>query len=107
MIEDYSLGSHGKVFDIAEATGILKYILYSNNLQYKQIPPTTVKKFATFKGNAPKEKMYEFFVKDTSINLKTMLNCNSIISPLTDIVDSYYLARIGLENDSKLSMSSM
>ena len=99
-IEDYSLGSQGKVFNIAEATGILKYSLYKNGYKYTQIPPTTIKKFATDRGNATKDKMYEFFLKDTCVDLQNILQCYSIKSPLTDVVDSYYKAKWGIANVS-------
>ncbi len=47
LLEGYSFGSKGKVFHIAENTGILKYKIHNMGVPLEVIPPTTVKKFAT------------------------------------------------------------
>lgn len=98
-IEDYSMGSKGKVFHIAENAGILKYSLYKRNISFTLIPPTVLKKFATGKGNAKKEQMYESFEKlYPKIDLKNMIQPDRMLgNPVTDIVDSYFLARLGWE----------
>ena len=94
MIEDYSFGSKGKVFNLAENCGIMKYLLFKHNYIFHTVPPTVVKKFATGKGNATKEKMYDAFIADTGIDLQAMLLPNvKLASPITDIVDAWYLAR--------------
>jgi crossover junction endodeoxyribonuclease RuvC len=54
-VEGYSFGSHsGRIADLAELTGILKYKLYYHFLVHTSniwnIVPTQVKKFATGKG---------------------------------------------------------
>ena len=96
-LEGYSFGSTGKVFNIAENTGVLKQGLYRMGYKIDVVPPTTIKKFATGKGNANKEKMYEAFVKENpNSNLLGLLahRANvSIISPLSDIVDAYFLCK--------------
>ena len=93
LIEDYAMRAKGRVFAIGENTAILKYNLFQANLPYNTIPPTTIKKFATSKGNANKELMYNQFVNDTKItNLhSSILGDNKLDSPVTDIVDSYYI----------------
>ena len=53
-IEDYSYGSQGKVFHIAENTGLLKWKIWQAEIEYKLLAPTVIKKFATGKGNAKK-----------------------------------------------------
>jgi Holliday junction resolvasome RuvABC endonuclease subunit len=94
MIEDYSFGSKGKVFNLAENCGLLKYLLYKNGYRFFTVPPTVVKKFATGKGNATKEKMYEAFVKDTFVDLHSIISPTTKLgSPTTDIVDAWYIAR--------------
>jgi Holliday junction resolvasome RuvABC endonuclease subunit len=94
MIEDYSFGSKGKVFNLAENCGILKYMLYKQGYRFFTVPPTVVKKFATGKGNATKEKMYEAFVKDTFVDLHSIISPTTKLgSPTTDIVDAWYIAR--------------
>lgn len=94
LIEDYSFGSKGKVFHIAENCGILKYMLYKNGYRFHTVPPTVVKKYATGKGNATKEKMYEQFLKDTFVDLHSIISPTTKLgSPTTDIIDAWYIAR--------------
>ena len=93
-IEDYSMGSRGKIFHIAENTAILKYNLYLLKIPYATIPPTVIKKFA-IKGNADKELMYQTFLKEEKVKLKEKLNytASKVGSPISDIVDSYYITK--------------
>jgi hypothetical protein len=95
LIEDYAMGSRGKVFHIAENTAILKYHFHTRLLKWGALPPMSLKKFATGKGNSDKDKMYAAFVDDTKVNLKKLFNSKGekISNPLSDIVDSYYLAK--------------
>jgi Holliday junction resolvasome RuvABC endonuclease subunit len=94
LIEDYSFGSKGRVFNLAENCGILKYMLYKAGYKFFTVPPTVVKKYATGKGNATKEKMYESFVKDTFVDLHSIISPTTKLgSPTTDIVDAWYIAR--------------
>jgi Holliday junction resolvasome RuvABC endonuclease subunit len=97
-IEDYSYGSQGKVFHIAENTGLMKWKVWQAEINYKLLPPTVIKKFATGKGNANKEKMYESFLQETSRNLQEELVIKStkIGNPVSDIVDSYYICKMAL-----------
>jgi hypothetical protein len=94
-IEGYSYGSSGKVFHIAENTGILKYKLYQMSIPLTIYPPTEIKKFATGKGNADKEKMYDAFLQETLVDIKKIINYEKakIDSPLSDIVDSYFICK--------------
>ena len=102
LIEDYSFGSKGRVFNLAENCGILKYMLYKQGYKFFTVPPTVVKKFATGKGNATKEKMYEAFVKDTLIDLHKIISPTTKLgSPTTDIVDAWYIARYMAEMTEK------
>jgi len=100
-IEGYSYGSKGQaIFQIAENCGILKHRLSERKLTYGIVVPSVVKKMATGKGNADKEKMYEQFTKDTKIDLKKVFDMNKLNNPVTDIIDSYYIAKSGYENNS-------
>ena len=95
IIEDYSMGSKGKVFHIAENCGILKHDLYMAEIPYDTVPPTSLKKFASGKGNASKDDMYQSFLSETGIDIKNYVNSKLKESdnPISDIVDSYYLAK--------------
>jgi Holliday junction resolvasome RuvABC endonuclease subunit len=98
-IEDYSYGSQGKVFHIAENTGLLKWKMWNADMNYSLLAPTVIKKFATGKGNANKEKMYESFLIETSRNLNEELEIKSekIGNPVSDIVDSFYICKMALD----------
>ena len=101
-IEGYSYGSKGQgLFQIAENCGILKYRLEQEVLPYKIVVPSVVKKGATDKGNADKDMMYEAFLKETKIDLKKIFDTNKVGNPISDIVDSYYIAKVGHKNSIK------
>lgn len=96
FIEDYSYGSTGRVFHIAENTGILKYHLFKYHFQIETIPPTVIKKIATGKGNANKEAMQTSFIEETGYDLKKMLSLTEKQwNPSSDLIDSYYVCKYG------------
>jgi len=95
FIEDYAYAATGKVFNIAENMAILKNMLTTVGLKYFMIPPTVIKKFATGKGNANKEKMYDSFLIDTKRDLEKEFNIKKDKNPISDIVDSYWLCKYG------------
>lgn len=106
VLEDYSFGSRGRVFHIAENTGLLKHKLFKTNTPFIVVAPTKIKKFATNKGNANKDLMYEKFTEQEGIDLKKELD-TEVEHPISDIVDSFYLAKYGyseLIRQSELSM---
>jgi len=94
-IEGYSMGSKGKVFNIAENTGVLKYKIHNLGIPLEVIPPTTLKKYATTKGNSDKGMMHNSFMKETGINLKKEITPDKgkVDNPVSDIVDSYYICK--------------
>lgn len=104
-IEDYSFGSTGRVFHIAENAGHLKYKLWEVGYRYETVAPSVIKKYATGKGNADKQKMYDAFLNETGIDLIKFYSPKNetLSSPVTDIVDSYYIAKYGyhLDHSSK------
>ena len=93
QIEDYSYGSTGRVFHIAENLGLLKYKLKMEcNWDYTLLPPSVIKKFATDKGNANKELMLDAFEKDTGANLPKIFDTTSK-SPISDVADAYFICK--------------
>ncbi len=84
--ENYAYAATGRVFNIGENTGILKYKLFQNHMMFDTVVPGTVKKFATGKGNAKKDQMRDAFVEDTGIELGK-------IKQWSDIADSYWIAK--------------
>ena len=103
FLEGYAFATSAQagVRSIAENTGLLKHKLWKDKIPFKTYPPTVIKKFATGKGNANKEKMYEAFVDEllTPVDLKERLTpkAKKIINPISDIVDSYFIAKCGEE----------
>lgn len=97
-LEGYAYGAVGNVFDIAEATSVLKQMLYHNGFTVEILEPKVVKKHATGKGTANKVAMYEKFVElgyriedsITGLDLRYMMK--KLPSPVTDIIDSYFIA---------------
>lgn len=93
-VEDYSMGSQGKVFHIAENCGQLKQMLWKCGYQFVTVPPTVIKKMATGKGNAKKEQMLDAFVQENKVNLSNIMDqTGKLDSPVTDVVDAYYIAK--------------
>ena len=102
FVEGYSFGSKGQaVFQIAENCGILKYRLQmSPSILYDTIVTSVVKKYASGKGNADKQLMYDSFLNHTGADLLKAFDMGKLNNPVTDIVDSYYIAKVGYENTS-------
>ena len=103
FLEGYAFATsvQAGVRSMAENTGLLKHKMWKNKLKFQTYPPTVIKKFATGKGNSNKEKMYEAFVDEllTPVDLKERLTpkAKKIINPISDIVDSYFIAKCGEE----------
>jgi Holliday junction resolvasome RuvABC endonuclease subunit len=97
FIEGYAFNAVGRVFQIAENTGLLKYYLWKSGRKFDVFAPPAIKKFATTKGNANKEMMYECFLEETGIDIRKELDIksNKQWNPLSDIVDSYFIAKMG------------
>ena len=79
---------------------MLKYKLYKNNIDINVVAPTAVKKYATGKGNAKKLMMYQSFIETTNMDFKISLD-DEVKSPYSDVVDSYWICRFGIENYRK------
>lgn len=99
FMEGYSMGSTGRVFNIAENAGLLKHYLWKRNYLFTIIPPTVIKKFATGKGNSNKEKLQQSFIEETGYNIKDRLKLtDKQWNPSSDIIDSYYICKYGASN---------
>lgn len=95
-MEGYSMGSTGRVFNIAENCGLLKHYLWKWKYDFTVIPPTVIKKFATGKGNANKQLLQECFIKETGYDVKAKLNLTEKQwNPSSDIIDAYYICKLG------------
>jgi hypothetical protein len=92
-IEGYAYASKGVVFHIGENTGLLKHYLWQNKFSFDVFSPPTIKKFATGKGSANKLAMYHSFVQETQVDISATIDCAEGDSPMSDIIDSYYIAK--------------
>ena len=94
-LEGYAYSAQGRVFHIAENTGVLKYKLYQMGLPLTIFTPSEIKKFASGKGNADKETMYWAFLEETKMPIKDIISPGKkdIGNPVSDIVDSYFICK--------------
>ena len=88
FIEGYSFMSKGRsIFNLGELGGVFRLILAKNWGGYYEIPPTSLKKFVTGKGNAKKQIMLEQTFRKYGLGSETLKDDNQ--------VDAYGLARFG------------
>jgi len=110
-IEGYSYASQStSICQIAELTGYLKLLLFRGGGKIRIHAPTTVKQFATGKGNASKKDvavsaLSNFDIPEGLIQRKTIKKkgktklppeswWEDYDGPVTDIADAYFLARM-------------
>jgi Holliday junction resolvasome RuvABC endonuclease subunit len=76
--------------------------MWSFGIPFQTIPPTVIKKFASGKGNANKERMQEVFEEQNEVKLKQLFNMtDKQWNPSSDLIDAYYICKYGL-NDNTL-----
>lgn len=86
MIEGYSFGSQGRaVFNIGELGGVIRLMLWIGTVKTYEVPPSTLKKYATGAGNANKSLVVQEAAKRSGI---TFLDDNQ--------ADAWWLWQIGL-----------
>jgi hypothetical protein len=112
-IEDYSFNSmFGRTFTIGENTGILKSKLFEKDIPFKLYSPTLIKRFAKENnvkiaidcsegklnndgspriGAIGKNTMHEILCWKMGIRFETLWNLKKYQSPLSDIIDSYWI----------------
>lgn len=89
-LEGYSLGNRNQagVRSMAEWGGVLRLALYEAGLPWIEIPPATAKKYATGRGDAPKDRIALAAFKRWGIELQDEHQ-----------TDAYVLARIARDMD--------
>lgn len=63
-IEGYSYNSQGKQFELGEAGGIARLVLAQKKINFKVIPPQSLKKFVTGNNNADKDEMMQTIINE-------------------------------------------
>jgi hypothetical protein len=100
FLENYAYAGSGQVFNIAEATGCFKQTLFQAGIPIKVFQPTSVKKLATDRGNATKGEMYlafeQVFPGIFEWIDEPFKSIEKIPSPISDIIDSYWVLQTGL-----------
>jgi len=96
-IEDYAFGAKGRVFDIAEFTGVLKSKICDREIPIRLYSIGTIKMYATTKGDAKKPKIEDMFLLEPNIpNLTHMPSAHDKTSqnPRCDIHDAYFITKL-------------
>ena len=103
FIEGYAFATVGKshVRSVAEGTELLKHKMWKMKIPFTIFPPTVIKKHATGKGNADKQLMYNAFCDElltpTDLQERLTPKAKKVTSPISDIVDSYFIAKCGID----------
>jgi len=85
VLENYAFARANQAHQIGELGGVLRMLFHENNIPYIVVSPGQVKKFATDKGNATKEKIAVACYKHWGAEFST-----------NDEADAYVLMRIGM-----------
>lgn len=87
LIEGYGMGMHGNVssfITVVEIGTMIRMALYQRGRSWWEVPPTTLKKWVTGKGNAKKVDMATHARQKWGYS-----------SPSDDIIDALALAQLG------------
>ena len=82
-VEGYSFGSQNAREAMGEWGGLLRWLLWKDGYRFIVVPPTTLKKFTTGKGNAKKDMMILEVFKKWGYSAQS-----------NDDADSYALAQL-------------
>lgn len=73
--EGYAIGFNNKnsnnILNLAELGGILKLLIFERGIDILLVPPTSLKLFATGKGNADKDKVRVAIQSDLQVSFST------------------------------------
>ena len=95
-LEDYAYAATGRVFNIGENTGILKFKLLQKGIPVSIVAPTEVKKSTIGKGNASKEEVIKEFTNHLGVDLPKLFDTTTM-NPVSDLADSYFICRYGIQ----------
>lgn len=99
VLEGYALASVSSSFaQIIENIMTTKLMMHNEGLEFITPSPNSIKKFATGSGNAGKGLVIHKFEEDTGIDLYKVFQRGTSSSPLSDIADSYFMAKWARDN---------
>jgi len=84
-LEGYGFGQMASVVTLAEIGSVVRFLLWQEDIPFLDIPPSSLKKFVTGKGNAKKDQMILEVYKHYGYTSKT-----------NDIADAIGLGMFGL-----------
>lgn len=84
VVEGYAYGRHNQMAALGELGGLVKIALHETGVPYVIVAPTSLKKFVTGKGNAPKDLIMMEAYKRWEVDV-----------PTTDEADAVALALMG------------
>lgn len=85
VIENYGFANANSLVTLVEIGTVVRYFLHQEEFPYLDVPPTSLKKFVTGKGNSKKEEIMMFVLKNWGHESKT-----------NNIADAIGLAMFGL-----------
>lgn len=92
VVEGYSLGKNvNSTIPLVEIGGLLRFMLHLDELPWFDPRASEVKKFATGKGNSPKDVVMMWVLKRWGYT-----------SPSNNVADAYVLAAMGLAQANRL-----
>lgn len=92
VIEGYAFQANGRMADLAELGGIIRYTLQHFGFKTIDVPPSTLKKFTTGHGHAKKDQMMKAVKERWGIDFDNDNAC-----------DAYALAQYGRKpNDTEV-----
>lgn len=83
-IEGYAMHTKGPQFDTGELGGVFRLALFRAGVPYVVIPPATLKRYATGRGDADKAAMLEYARRTFQMAIRT-----------ADEADGLWLASVG------------
>lgn len=93
VIEGYGQGRHGGVqsfIKLVEVGSIVRLVLWGNGLDWIEVPPQSLKKFVTGRGQLPSG------AKGKKVMVGAVQKNWGFSAPTHDVADAYGLARLGL-----------
>jgi crossover junction endodeoxyribonuclease RuvC len=80
IIEGYSFGSKGRAtFNIGELGGVIRLSLFDDGLSFVEVPPASLKKFATGKGNVGKDEVIASAIRKLSFKGSDNNECDAFV----------------------------
>jgi crossover junction endodeoxyribonuclease RuvC len=79
VIEGYSYASKGNLTGLAELGGIIRFKLFRMGIEYVEVAPATLKKFATGKGVGDKNKVMLKVFKQWKLEFENDDECDAFV----------------------------